>query len=200
MNIYLKLIILTCILITKSANSAMPFEQFLARKCLPTPTIKEKFPYNKYANPSNDLTINHNNELDINDKAIIYGRLLDRSCRPIADTKIKFWQNVNIIKEKSNFEASAIATTNNIGEFLFTTFLPSSNIHNNIIGKMAIIHEIHDPMLISINLTAGHNLGSNNLYLSSSWLYPSHKLNIYNSTNVYHIDIVMPLFKDNIRF
>jgi hypothetical protein len=182
-----------------NAIASMPFDPFLAKKCVPTVELDEKFPYSKKINTQNDLVQNAGKYFADKNKAIIYGRVLDEYCKPVSDAKLKLWQDITL-DDRDMLSLSGMTNSNNIGEFIFITFLPENTKEKEIKAKLAVMHEEYYPHYVAINLTNKTSLNRQNLHVSSDWLNPNEPLSKYNQNNIYHVDIVLPIDKENIRF
>jgi hypothetical protein len=165
------------------------YDPYLVDGCSLSMPIDSHHLHTMKANPINDLTKEHQPYLSNYDKAYIYGRVLDQDCKPIADVNIKIWQN-----DYKMLELSGMTTTNNLGEFIFVSFIPD----NTIKLKILITHDEYFPFLTSTNLTSYDSFKSKNIILTSSWLLANPSK--YNQNYIYHKDIVIPTQNLKIRY
>ncbi len=189
LNILKYLIILTTISTQNIAFANEGYDPYLIDNCLLSITIDSNHLHTTKANSVNDLTKEHQPYLSNYEKSYIYGRVLDEDCKPIADVNIKIWQN-----DDKMHELSGMTTTNNLGEFIFSTYIPE----NTIKLKILINHDEYFPFLTSMNLTYYDSFVSKNIKLSSSWLLTNPDK--YNQKYIYHNDIVIPTQNHKIRY
>ncbi|RYE05917.1 MAG: dioxygenase [Rickettsiaceae bacterium] len=185
---------------TKAASAAKFYKNKLNHCKVTAPAINNYEPEEFWL--SNNL-LRAAGELPIycGEKIIIKGRLLDQKCSPISDAKIYMWQagcdgkypylplrnrvNKNLINtyNRSTFKGSGVTTTNNLGEFLFITIKPHTNLRQSPYVSIRAKH---------------HNLGElqTNLVLSSKHLIdinqeiPSGQL-FLEETDIYDFDVIM---------
>lgn len=117
--------------------------------CIPTKKFMNNYEP-KVFEPSNNLLRRNGQEpVFCGEKIVIRGRVLDSNCVPISDAKVYLWQVgcdgkypyeplrnrvderfINL-SNKSTFQGSGIATTNNNGEFQFITIYPAKSDHKS---------------------------------------------------------------------
>jgi len=181
--IKIKLIIVISIILTKNICFAEEaYDPYLTNDCKLSMPIEANSIKNLQANSINDLTKEHNPYLSNYDKSYIYGRVLDQDCKPLSDVNIKIWQS-----DDKMLELSGMTTSNNLGEFIFASFIP----HYNIKLKILTIHDEYFPFLTSANLTSNDSFESKKIKLTSSWLIADPDK--YNQSYIYHQDIVIPI-------
>lgn len=119
-----------------------------AKGCKPDETVFNDYEPAEFSTSNDLLRKAGQAPVFCGERVIIYGKLVDADCRPIADAKIYLWQvdcagkypytalrNVvdpELIKlptKGETFTGNGIATTNNLGEFVFVTIYPNK-VHN----------------------------------------------------------------------
>jgi protocatechuate 3,4-dioxygenase beta subunit len=155
----------------------------------------------KIFNKTNSL-LNKYDQVDVScsQAIVLRGRLLDENCQPVANAKVYAWQvgcdgkypyvplknkiNKKLINlnSQSSFQGSAIANTNNLGEFTLITIYPVSH-HMNYINLRVV-----SPTLKPLQTR---------LYLAKQPATSLYNINAdYFSDNEYYFDVVAPKNKN----
>jgi hypothetical protein len=192
MKFYLICMLLLCFIYQAKANEY--FDPFLARKCCPSKGIKVPEMYDLQAKSSNDLTRTYSRYINNVNKAFVYGRVLDPNCRPVMGVSVKFWHthlNINGTAEK----LSGMTTTNNLGEFIFATFIPSQKA---IKGRILVVNEGELPFLTEIYLDKTSSFANKKSSFISHWILQNSQQ--YQQNYLFEVDIVLPYDFFQIRY
>jgi protocatechuate 3,4-dioxygenase beta subunit len=115
-----------------------------AAGCKPNETVLNDYEPAGFSTSNDLLRKAGQTPLFCGERVIIYGKLVDEDCKPISDAKIYLWQvdcsgkypytplrnlvDSELIKlptKGETFTGNGIATTNNLGEFVFVTIYPN---------------------------------------------------------------------------
>jgi hypothetical protein len=168
-----------------TANAVLPVEPFLASHCKSNVVLSEEILALKINDSVNDLTRKLDQHLGNSQKSIIYGRLLDQKCLPVADATLRIWQKDNAKKHT----LSGKAVTNNLGEFIFITNLLHRGGNN--VADIIISHHDFDQSSYKLVIGVKNNLAANNLVLANSWLNNGNSYAAFNQHNIYQAEIIL---------
>lgn len=115
-----------------------------AAGCKPNETVLNDYEPAEFSTSNDLLRKAGQTPLFCGERVIIYGKLVDENCQPVSDAKIYLWQvdcsgkypykplrnlvDSELIKlptKGETFTGNGIATTNNLGEFVFVTIYPN---------------------------------------------------------------------------
>ncbi|MCP5369915.1 MAG: dioxygenase [Rickettsiaceae bacterium] len=170
------------------------YQVILAASCTPNETASNDYEPDEFITSNNLLNQAGQTPLFCGERIIIYGKLVDTSCKPISDAKIYLWQVdctgkypykplrniadpslINISNDGHSFTGNGIATTNNLGEFVFVTIYPN---------------KVHD-MQPHLNLRA-EKVNRDSLQI----IIPLKKHRLYNPETTIKNDSILNLIRD----
>lgn len=141
------------------------------------------------------------------ERVIIYGKLVDADCKPISDAKIYLWQvdcsgkypyeplrnlvDHELIKlpmQGETFTGNGIATTNNLGEFVFITIYPNKVHDMKPHLNIRVEHYNHEPFQTILPMQ------NHRVYDLESTITNDSMLNLIRDygSKVYGFKVVMP--------
>ncbi|MGI4776485.1 MAG: hypothetical protein ACRYE9_06210 [Janthinobacterium lividum] len=197
--------ILYFILILFSNGAATASEEKISLNklnyCKVTPAAINDYEPREFQASNNLLRQSGEFSIYCGEKIIIKGRLLDQKCIPISDAKIYIWQagcdgkypylplrthiNKNLINilSKSSFKGSGIATTNNLGEFLFITIKPRRHSQNSPYVNIRVEHRNLGDLQTKLVLSSKHLINVEQSNQDS--------ISLMENIDTYDFDVVM---------
>jgi len=164
--------------------------------------------------PSNNLLRTQGQpDLYCGEKIIIYGKVRDNQCQPVADAKVYLWQaNCNgkypytplkntakkefiETKHNSTFTGNGTATTNNKGEFVFITTYPGAVNHQAPSVNIRIEHYLQGTIQTQFALHGKHVINPQD---HEELRYVIDAIGEDN-TGIYELNIVLPSKSNNIK-
>ena len=159
------------------ANTAI--ETYLASKCNINSVKNDEYLANKPTSTINNLAKQLGDMSNIN---VVYGRLFDQNCTPVADATVRIWQSF------SHNKLSGKALTNNLGEFIF--ILPHGNKKNES-AKIIITHQQFDQASYQLRWSELKNLEQQHLILDNQWLNGGEGFSNHDPKNIYPLTIAL---------
>lgn len=126
--------------------------------CVSTKKFMNNYEPKVFESSNNLLRRNGQESIFCGEKVVIRGRVVDSNCVPISDAKVYLWQvgcdgkypyeplrnrvdeHFINLSNKSTFQGSGIATTNNNGEFQFITIYPAKSDHKSPYVNIRVEH------------------------------------------------------------
>jgi hypothetical protein len=115
---------------------------------------------------------------------------------PVMGVSVKFWQN-HVNSDGKYEKLSGMNTTNNLGEFIFASFIPSDS-QKFIKGRILVSNEQELPFLTEIYLDKSSSFASKKSSFISHWILGNAQK--YKQNYIFEVDIVLPYDFLQIRY